>query len=76
MTQTRLASLIESIANVLAGIGVAIVAQTLLFPWLWDIHISFQATSEIAMVFTAIAIPRSYLVRRGFEWLREKEILP
>lgn len=67
--QTRSGSLIESIANVIAGIGVAILAQIIVFPW-FGIRISLLDTSLIAVIFTGISIIRSYTLRRVFEWLR------
>jgi hypothetical protein len=69
MKQTRSTSLIESIANVIAGIAVAIVAQILIFP-LFGIFISLTDTSLIAVIFTGISLIRSYTLRRVFEWLR------
>lgn len=67
--QRRHTSLIESIANVIAGIGVAIWMQVLIFPF-FGIWISFADTSLIALIFTAASIVRSYILRRLFEHLR------
>jgi hypothetical protein len=69
MKQSRTTSLIESLCNVIAGIGVAIVAQIVVFP-LFGIFISLAETSLIAIIFTGVSIVRSYALRRCFEWLR------
>jgi hypothetical protein len=72
--QRRTTSLVEAVANVLIGVGVACVAQIIIFPW-FGIYISLFDTGAIALIMTGISIPRSYLVRRGFEHLRVRGIL-
>lgn len=66
--QSRHMSLLEAVVNTLAGIGVAIVAQILIFP-LFGIHIDFTDTSLIAIIFTGISLVRSYLLRRVFNYV-------
>jgi hypothetical protein len=73
--QRRIASFVESIVNVLVGIGIAIGAQVIIFPW-FNIHISLTETFEIALLMTVISIIRSYLLRRLFEHLRVTGLLP
>jgi hypothetical protein len=46
----------------------------ILFP-MFGIHISYGTSGLIALVFTAISIVRSYLLRRLFEWLRVSGVL-
>lgn len=72
--QRRLTSLLESVVNCLAGVGIAIVGQIIVFP-LFGIHISLLDTGLIALIFTGISIVRSYLLRRLFEWLRVSGVL-
>lgn len=66
--QTKLYSLLESVANILIGSIVALLSQLVIFP-LFSIHISIQANIEITLWFTLISIIRSYFVRRGFNWI-------
>ena len=73
--QSRCASFIEALANIVAGVGVAISAQVIIFPW-FGLYISFVDTSLIALIFTGISLIRSYCLRRCFEWLRISGIMP
>ena len=66
MRQSRLMSLIEAVANVGVGYGVAVLTQALLFPLL-GLAVSFGQNLAIGLVFTAVSIARSYLLRRAFE---------
>ena len=75
MKQHKRSSLLEAVANVAVGIGVACAAQVIIFPW-FGIFIPFTDTLGIALVMTCISIPRGYLVRRFFEHLRVKGVLP
>ena len=63
--QSKTGSFIESIANVTIGIGIGFLAQKLVFP-IYGIHISTCANLQILAWFTAIAITRSFLLRRVF----------
>jgi hypothetical protein len=63
--QTRIQSLIESIANILIGYTVAIASQLIVFP-LFDINIPLSDNMLIGAYFTVISLVRSYIVRRYF----------
>lgn len=65
MTQTRQGSLVESIANVVVGYGVAVISQLAVFP-LFDIHVTINDNLMIGLWFTAISLARSYVIRRAF----------
>lgn len=69
MKQSRRASIIESLANVAIGYGVAVGAQIAIFP-LFGVEISLSANFAIGLLFTVVSIIRSYAVRRLFEHLR------
>lgn len=65
MTQTRLGSLIEALINVVIGFGINFTANTLLFPKFgWSISASQNFT--LGLIYTAISVARSYVVRRWF----------
>ena len=72
MKQSRAMSLVESIANVLVGYGVAVTTQMLVFP-LFGWQASVQDNLTIGLIFTAVSIVRSYALRRGFEALRVRQ---
>lgn len=72
MKQSRLMSLVESLANVLVGYGVAVVTQMLVFP-LFGLAVTVTENLLIGLIFTAVSIVRSYVLRRGFEALRVRQ---
>jgi len=69
MKQSRLMSLVESLANVLVGYGVAVATQMLVFP-LFGLAVTVTENLLIGLIFTVVSIVRSYALRRGFEALR------
>ena len=76
MKQSRLMSLAESLANVLVGYGVAVATQMLVFP-LFGLVVTVTENMLIGLIFTAVSIVRSYLLRRSFEALRVRQsVLP
>jgi hypothetical protein len=62
-------SLIEAIANVAVGFGVAVLTQMMIFP-LFGLAVSLGQNLQIGAIFTAVSILRSYTLRRLFEWIR------
>ena len=68
MKQSRLMSLVESLANVLVGYGVAVITQIAVFP-LFGLAVTVSENLLIGLIFTAVSIVRSYALRRGFEAL-------
>ena len=65
MTQSRLSSLIESLANILIGYVVAILSQLLIFP-LFSIHLPLSSNLSIGFWFILVSLVRSYALRRWF----------
>ena len=72
MKQSRLMSLVESLANVLVGYGVAVVTQMAVFP-LFGLAVTVTENLLIGLIFTVVSIVRSYALRRGFEALRMRQ---
>jgi hypothetical protein len=72
MKQSRLMSLVESLANVLVGYGVALATQMVVFP-LFGLTVTVTENLLIGLIFTAVSIIRSYTLRRGFEALRLRQ---
>ena len=70
MSQSRSMSLVEAVANVAVGYALAVAAQLLVFP-VMGLSVTFQQTLTIGLLFTALSIARSYLLRRLFERLSE-----
>ncbi|WP_027443850.1 DUF7220 family protein [Erythrobacter cryptus] len=74
MKQSRVMSLMESLANVVVGYGVAVVTQLVVFP-LFGLHTTLAANLMMGAVFTLVSVVRSYGLRRLFEHLRERRAL-
>ena len=72
MKQSRLMSLVESLANVLVGYGVAVITQMAVFA-LFGLAVTVTENLLIGLIFTAVSIVRSYALRRGFEALRVRQ---
>jgi hypothetical protein len=61
-------SMVEAIANVVIGYGIAIATQVVVFP-IFGIHITLTDDLAIGLVFLVVSLIRSYLLRRVFERL-------
>jgi hypothetical protein len=62
-------SLVEAMANVVVGYGVAVVTQILVFP-IFGLHTTLAQNLKMGFVFTVVSIGRSYVLRRLFELWR------
>jgi hypothetical protein len=69
MKQSRRMSLLEAIANVAVGFGVAMATQIAVF-LLFGLHTSLSENLAIGAIFTLASIARSYVLRRTFEAIR------
>lgn len=65
MSQSRIMSLVEAVANVTVGFGLALAAQMGLFR-LVGIEASLRAQLGLCSAFTLMSIARSFLIRRLF----------
>jgi hypothetical protein len=69
MMQSRLMSAVEAATNVAVGYGVSFVANITVLP-LFGLPVSAGQAAKIGVAFTAIALVRSYALRRIFARLR------
>ena len=72
MKQSQLMSLIEAVANVIVGYGLAVVTQIIVFPW-FGLEAGLIDHFTIGFVFVGVSLCRSYLLRRLFETLYSKK---
>ena len=73
MSQSRRASAIEAVVNVLVGYWVAVAAQAAIFP-LFGLYVSHAEHMAIAGLFTVVSLVRSYFLRRAFNWVTRRAI--
>ena len=66
LAQSRAMSFAEAVTNVVAGYGIALLTQLLLFPAL-GLNMAMTENIVIAAVFTAVSLARSFVLRRLFE---------
>lgn len=73
MKQSRFMSLVESVANVVVGYGLALATQFVVFP-LFGITVTLVEHLAIGAAFTGMSILRSFVLRRLFEaWRVRRE---
>jgi hypothetical protein len=60
MKQSRAMSLVESVANVFVGFGVAVVTQILIFP-IFGLHTTLAQNLQMGLIFTGVSIFRSFI---------------
>lgn len=65
MSQSRLGSFIETVANTFIGFVATLAAQLVIYP-IFDIHISFVSNLWMTCWFTFASILRGYVLRRWF----------
>ena len=73
MKQSRLMSMVEAIANVAVGYGVAVVTQILIFP-VFGLHTTLVQNLKMGGIFTIVSLARSFALRRLFEALRVRGV--
>ncbi len=69
MSQTRLGSWLEAWANILIGFGINWCANMLIFP-LFGWEITGLQAFNVGLIFTAISLVRSYVLRRVFNRIK------
>ena len=63
--QTKTQSFIESLTNILIGYTISVLANLFVLP-LFGYEVSISKSAGIGLVFTAISLIRSYIIRRWF----------
>jgi len=70
--QTRTRSLIEQLANTGSGFLLSLLTWEYVVKPIWEIQTSFVENLNITRLFTAVSIARSYIWRRLFNRLDNK----
>ena len=63
--QSRSMSFVEAVTNVVVGFVFALLTQIVVFP-LFDMSVSVSDNLIISVIFTAVSIARTYVLRRLF----------
>ena len=63
--QSRLASLAESLTNVVIGYLVSVLTSIIVLP-LFGVTLSLAENAQLSLIYTVVSIARSYAVRRAF----------
>ncbi len=69
MSQTKLGSWLEAWANIAVGFAINWVANMAILP-LFGFHVTGTQAFHIGLVFTAISLVRSYVLRRVFNRIK------
>lgn len=67
--QSKKESLLESVANIVIGMGIGLTAQLIIFP-LVGLDVSLNQNIKILIAFTLVSLARTYFIRRFFEGRR------
>lgn len=63
--QSKSASLLEAVTNIIIGVVIAFASQLVIFGW-YGIHVSIQTNLCMTAWFTAVSLARSFVLRRLF----------
>lgn len=69
MSQTKVGSIIEALANIAVGFSVNYAANLMIFP-LFGMHISALNNFWMGCIYTGISLIRQFVIRRYFNGLR------
>ncbi len=75
MKQSRTMSLIEAVTNVVVGYGLAVLIQILAFPAI-GLQATLSQNLQLAALFSAVSVLRSFVLRRAFEAARARATRP
>jgi|HubBroStandDraft_5_1064220.scaffolds.fasta_scaffold793064_2 membrane associated rhomboid family serine protease len=70
--QTRLQSWVEVVCSTALAYTISVFAGQVIYP-LFGMQVSVGANIGLTGVFTAISILRSYITRRFFNWLHNRQ---
>jgi predicted membrane protein len=69
MTQSKLASLFETLTSIVIGFIVSVILTALVLPY-YGHHVTLSQNLQITAIFTVTSIIRGYFVRRWFDGMR------
>ena len=70
--QTRRGSLVEVVSGTAVAFAISLILQHCVVDPLWNLNTSFFENLSITVLFTVVSVARSYVWRRFFNWLQNK----
>jgi membrane protein implicated in regulation of membrane protease activity len=70
--QSRRHSLLEVVTGTAVAFAISMLVQHLVVNPLWKLNTSFSQDLGITVLFTVVSVARSYVWRRFFNWLQNK----
>ncbi|MBT2325534.1 hypothetical protein J7E62_24680 [Variovorax paradoxus] len=70
--QSKRGSLLETLFGTASGFVISLLVWEFVVKPLWKLDTSFVENLSITMLFTVVSVARSYVVRRFFNWLNNK----
>tara|TARA_R110000824_G_scaffold15883_3_gene66574 strand:+ start:13921 stop:14163 length:243 start_codon:yes stop_codon:yes gene_type:complete len=67
-------SIVEVVTSKCVGFLVALAVTLWVVPAIWGVTVGAESAVFVTGIYTAVALVRSYLFRRLFNWLAEKPI--
>lgn len=69
MSQTKLGSLAESLANIAVGLGVNLAANWIILP-AYGMTLTAETNMKLGVLYTGVSLVRSFVIRRWFNGLK------
>jgi uncharacterized membrane protein len=70
--QSKTMSVVEVVSSKSVGFGVALAVTYWVVPAIWGVTVGAESAIFVTGVYTAVALIRSYLFRRLFNWISER----
>jgi uncharacterized membrane protein len=70
--QSKTMSLVEVISSKTVGFLVALAVTFWVVPTIWGVTVGAESAIFVTAIYTIVALVRSYLFRRLFNWVSEK----
>ena len=69
--QTKLQSFLEACSNTFIGYAINILVQLIVYP-LYGAKFTLGQNIQIGLIFMAVSLTRSFVLRRFFNWIHEQ----
>jgi|TARA_R110002051_G_scaffold314748_1_gene392196 hypothetical protein len=70
--QTKTMSIVEIVSSKTVGFLVALAVTFWIVPAIWGVTVGAESAIYVTGIYTGVAVIRSYLFRRMFNWIAER----